>query len=82
MFETSPDILRQPAMDHLLENSDNAIPDPSTQTTSGADGENLDEDDQDAVTAHIKKMGGTVTESDLVPRVCPFSRRYQYRSPQ
>ncbi|CAD6588672.1 MAG: hypothetical protein TREMPRED_005119 [Tremellales sp. Tagirdzhanova-0007] len=58
----------QPAMDHLLENSDNAIPDPSTQISSGTGGDDLDEDDQDAVTAHIKKMGGTVTQSDLVPR--------------
>ncbi len=55
-------------MDHLLANSDNPIPDPSTQSSAEAAGDDVDEDDQDAVTAHIKKMG-TASEADLVPQV-------------
>ncbi|WVF71151.1 hypothetical protein IAT40_005949 [Kwoniella sp. CBS 6097] len=62
----------QPAMDHILENSDKAIPDSSEQGGSGAGtgagAEDVDEDDEDAVKAHIKKMGGEVNDSQLVAR--------------
>jgi hypothetical protein len=51
----------QPAMDHLINNADNPIP--------SSTAEDVDEDDDDAVHAHIKKMGGTVDDSDLVAKV-------------
>jgi hypothetical protein len=57
-------------MDHLLANSDNPVPDPSTQSSAGPGCEEVDGDDHDAVTAHIKKMG-TASDADLVPRVRP-----------
>ncbi|WVQ79657.1 hypothetical protein IAT38_001757 [Cryptococcus sp. DSM 104549] len=53
----------QPAMDHLLANADKPIPEPS----AGTEAEDVDEDDEDAVKAHIKKMGGEV-DTDLVAR--------------
>nr|XP_031859487.1 uncharacterized protein CI109_005135 [Kwoniella shandongensis]KAA5526559.1 hypothetical protein CI109_005135 [Kwoniella shandongensis] len=56
----------QPAMDHLLANSENPIPDLSSATGTGA--EDVDEDDEDAVKAHIKKMGGEVNDTDLVAK--------------
>ncbi|TYJ52970.1 hypothetical protein B9479_006391 [Cryptococcus floricola] len=50
----------QPAMDHLLNNSDKPIPAAAT--------EEVDEDDEDAVKAHIEKLGGTVDDSDAVAK--------------
>ncbi|OXH06697.1 DNA-binding protein [Cryptococcus neoformans A1-35-8] len=50
----------QPAMDHLLANSDKPIPE--------AMGEQVDEDDEEAVEAHIKKLGGAVDDSDAVAK--------------
>ncbi|WWC89065.1 uncharacterized protein L201_003983 [Kwoniella dendrophila CBS 6074] len=51
----------QPAMDHLLENSEKPIPEA---------GEADEEEDEDSVKANIKKIesGGTVDDSDLVAR--------------
>lgn len=51
-------------MDHLINNADSPVPDPSS--LAGAD---VDDDDDDAVKAHIKKMGGTVDDGDLIAKV-------------
>ncbi|WVR06777.1 hypothetical protein IAU60_003812 [Kwoniella sp. DSM 27419] len=59
----------QPAMDHLLENSEKPVPDPSSSAPgTGAGADEVDEDDEDAVKAHIKKMGGDVNDSDMVAK--------------
>ncbi|ADV23763.1 DNA-binding protein [Cryptococcus gattii E566] len=50
----------QPAMDHLLANADKPIPE--------AMDEQIDEDDEEAVRAHIKKLGGAVDDSDAVAK--------------
>ena len=54
-------------MDHLIANSENPIPPPDQQGgTTSTSADDVDEDDQDAVAAHIKKMGGTVNDADMV----------------
>lgn len=52
--------LLQPAMDHLLANADKPIPESMD--------EQIDEDDEEAVRAHIKKLGGAVDDSDAVAK--------------
>lgn len=52
-------------MDHLLANSENPIPEPGQPDEAGKD-DDLDEDDTDAVATHIRKMGGTVNDADMV----------------
>jgi hypothetical protein len=54
-------------MDHLLNNADKAIPEGGADY-SPAD---VDDDDEDAAQAHIKKMGGNVDDADLVAKVRP-----------
>ncbi|KAK8864686.1 hypothetical protein IAR55_001938 [Kwoniella newhampshirensis] len=56
----------QPAMDHLLANADSPIPELSSSAGTGI--EDVDEDDEDAVKAHIKKMGGDADAPDLVAK--------------
>lgn len=67
-------------MDHLIANSDNPIPDPSTFSASGTGGDDVDEDDEDAVKAHIKKMG-TASDADLVAQVGLVSPLVRYPEP-
>ena len=57
-------------MDHLINNAERPIPDPSTLSAEG-----IDEDDDDAVKAHIKKMGRSVDDSDLVAKVGDYVTR-------
>lgn len=58
----------QPAMDHLLANSENPIP-PADQQLKGSEADDFDEEDTDALAAHIKSKGGTVKDEDLQARV-------------
>jgi hypothetical protein len=63
-------------MDHILANTDNPVPpleeqSSSTSTTNPDEG---DEDDQEGLAAHIKKMGGSAGE-ELVAKVC-FARSF------
>jgi hypothetical protein len=54
-------------MDHILANTDNPVPSADQQTSSTSNTE-ADEDDQEGLAAHIKKMGGTAGE-ELVANV-------------
>lgn len=62
-------------MDHILSNSDNPIPPTDQQgapTTSNT-GEDFDEDDKDALAAHIRSKGGVVNDADMVAKVRSLS---------
>ncbi|ORY26338.1 ubiquitin-related domain-containing protein [Naematelia encephala] len=59
----------QPAMDHLLANSDNPIPAADQQAASSSSAnEDFDEEDTDALAAHIKSKGGSIKDDDLVAK--------------
>ena len=54
----------QPAMDHLLANSEKAVPE------AGAEPVEVDEEDDDeGLKAHIKKLGGAVNDEEMVAKV-------------
>lgn len=59
-------LTRQQAMDHLLNNADKPVPE------DGSGGDHDDDDDEEAGIAHIKKMGESVDDSELVAKVRPF----------
>lgn len=55
-------------MDHILANTDNPVPAADSQGGEAATGDDEDEDEE-GLKAHIKKMGGDAGE-DLVAKVC------------
>jgi hypothetical protein len=53
-------------MDHLINNADKPIPSPEDQGKAApAAGDDYDEDDKDALAAHVKKMGGAAGSEDV-----------------
>ena len=56
----------QPAMDHLIANTDNPVPAADQQGASTSNDDDVDEEDKEALAAHIQKMGGTVDGPEQV----------------
>lgn len=54
----------QPAMDHLIENSDNPIPEPGAQA-GGSAGEPMDEDEEADAAAFGLKVAGADEEAKV-----------------
>lgn len=69
----------QPAMDHILANSDSPVPEASEQGAGGAANEVDEDEDDEGLKAHIAKLGG---DEGMVAKVSFSHQRRMPRSHQ